>query len=87
MSRSREDLENAQESDTLLIPERPSVEARHSYSSFRDVGAADLSASIESLPLANEQFGVIVSRWRAAAIVFSLGVLVLIQGSSTVCVR
>jgi hypothetical protein len=75
-----EDLENSREHDTLLARERPSHETRHSYSSFRDVGAADLSASVESLPSVNDDASTIISKWRATAIILSLGVLVLIQG-------
>ena len=75
-----EDLENSREHDALLVPVRPSHETRHSYSSFRDVGAADLSASVESLPSGNDDMSTAITKWRATAIVLSLGVLVLIQG-------
>jgi hypothetical protein len=77
---AHEDLENSTERHALLASERPPPEPHHSYSSFRDVGAADLSASVESLPSVNDTAPTVISKWRGTAIVLSLGVLVLIQG-------
>jgi hypothetical protein len=73
--------ENHEENARLIVPERPVIETRYSYSSFQDVGATELSTSVESLPSATES-GVFISKWRGASITLSLAILILIQGSA-----
>jgi hypothetical protein len=66
-----------------LLPREQSQEDRHvSYSTLRDLGAADHSASVENIPRTHAT-GVEyhLGLWRTIVIVISLGLLILIQGT------
>jgi hypothetical protein len=67
----------------LLSRERPQEDPPPSYSTLRDIGAADVSVSVESLPRRRpDAVEHHIGPWRTLVIVTSLALLVLIQGES-----
>jgi hypothetical protein len=76
--------ENGHENDPLITQRKPNDETQHTYSSFRDVsGAPDLTASVASLHIRDDEQYMRITKGRAVAITVSLGVLVLIQGRTS----
>jgi hypothetical protein len=73
-------LQESQERRPLLSPSSQST--NEAFSGFRDVGATDISASVESLTSVASSHGVHLTKLRAAGIIASLGVLIFIQGKA-----
>jgi hypothetical protein len=86
MSPSNEEQEESNDRQPLLATsQRPSYESRHTYSSFQDIGAEELTGSVESLPTLRMDSRLDISVSRGIAIVISLGILVVIQGATYIC--
>jgi hypothetical protein len=71
---------DSQEQRPLLSPSGRST--NETFSSFRDIGAADISVSAESLVSVASSHAVRLTRLRAVGIIASLGVLIFIQGKT-----
>lgn len=78
MPRQSTDQSRRSQEQQPLLSDQPTNET---FSSFRDIGAADISASESLVSLASSQASQL-TRLRAVGIIVSLAVLLFIQGTT-----